>query len=200
MGRPRTWADTASSPSQHAHLAGVLPEPGTMDAPPITPGELLCLGSSLAFSGLFYYLYRKKARAVARIQVALSLRFSLLPTVPSPLPYTARPRALIWVHLAADCSLLHPLPMSRCPGPSRSQEIPTKPCMTHPLPASPSAPARVHAQSLLFQEAPKLQVDDDLPALVSAADGRCLPYVALEGKETLWPHSGDRGQALLLQP
>ncbi|XP_009575540.1 PREDICTED: mitochondrial ubiquitin ligase activator of nfkb 1-A-like, partial [Fulmarus glacialis] len=69
-----------------------------MDAPPITPGELLCLGSSLAFSGLFYYLYRKKARVVARIQ-----------------------------------------------------------------------------------EAPKLQVDDDLPALVSAADGRCLPYVALEG-------------------
>ncbi|KFV92060.1 Mitochondrial ubiquitin ligase activator of nfkb 1-A, partial [Fulmarus glacialis] len=64
---------------------------------PITPGELLCLGSSLAFSGLFYYLYRKKARVVARIQ-----------------------------------------------------------------------------------EAPKLQVDDDLPALVSAADGRCLPYVALE--------------------
>ncbi|KFP88600.1 Mitochondrial ubiquitin ligase activator of nfkb 1-A, partial [Acanthisitta chloris] len=65
---------------------------------PITPGELLCLGSSLAFSSLFYYLYRKKARVVARIQ-----------------------------------------------------------------------------------EAPKLQVDDDLPALVSAAEGRCLPYVALEG-------------------
>ncbi|KFP38519.1 Mitochondrial ubiquitin ligase activator of nfkb 1-A, partial [Chlamydotis macqueenii] len=65
---------------------------------PITPGELLCLGSSLAFSGLFYYLYRKKARAMARIQ-----------------------------------------------------------------------------------EAPKLQVDDDLPVLVSTADGRCLPYVALEG-------------------
>ncbi|KFO07106.1 Mitochondrial ubiquitin ligase activator of nfkb 1-A, partial [Balearica regulorum gibbericeps] len=69
---------------------------------PVTPGELLCLGSSLALSGLFYYLYRKKARVVARIQ-----------------------------------------------------------------------------------EAPKLQVDDDLPALVSAAEGRCLPYVALEGKETL---------------
>ncbi|KFQ39043.1 Mitochondrial ubiquitin ligase activator of nfkb 1-A, partial [Mesitornis unicolor] len=65
---------------------------------PITPGELLCLGSSLAFSGLFYYLYRKKARVVARIQ-----------------------------------------------------------------------------------EAPKLQVDDSLPAVVSVADGRCLPYVALEG-------------------
>ncbi|XP_016155945.1 PREDICTED: uncharacterized protein LOC107603818 [Ficedula albicollis] len=64
----------------------------------ITPGELLCLGSSLAFSGLFYYLYRRKARVVARIQ-----------------------------------------------------------------------------------EAPKLQVDDNLPALVSAAEGRCLPYVALEG-------------------
>ncbi|NXO23427.1 MUL1A ligase, partial [Cisticola juncidis] len=65
---------------------------------PITPGELLCLGSSIAFSGLFYYLYRRKARVVARIQ-----------------------------------------------------------------------------------EAPKLQVDDNLPALVSAAEGRCLPYVALEG-------------------
>ncbi|NXM67270.1 MUL1A ligase, partial [Serilophus lunatus] len=65
---------------------------------PITPGELLCLGSSLALSSLFYYMYRKKARVMARIQ-----------------------------------------------------------------------------------EAPKLQVDDDLPALVSAADGRCLPYVALEG-------------------
>ncbi|NXP76571.1 MUL1A ligase, partial [Ramphastos sulfuratus] len=65
---------------------------------PITSGELLCLGSSLAFSGLFYYLYRKKAKIMARIQ-----------------------------------------------------------------------------------EAPKLQVDDDLPAVVSAADGRCLPYVALEG-------------------
>ncbi|NXG08787.1 MUL1A ligase, partial [Sakesphorus luctuosus] len=65
---------------------------------PITPGELLCLGSSLAFSSLFYYIYRKKARVVSRIQ-----------------------------------------------------------------------------------EAPKLQVDDDLPALVSAAEGRCLPYVVLEG-------------------
>uniref|UniRef100_A0A8D0ELX0 RING-type E3 ubiquitin transferase n=1 Tax=Strix occidentalis caurina TaxID=311401 RepID=A0A8D0ELX0_STROC len=60
-------------------------------------------------------------------------------------------------------------------------KIPTKPCMTHPLPASPSPPARVHTSSLLFQEAPKLQVDDNLPALLSAADGRCLPYVALEG-------------------
>lgn len=36
---------------------------------------------------------------------------------------------------------------------------------------------------MLFQEAPKLQVDDSLPALVSAAEGRCLPYVALEGKD-----------------
>ncbi|NXG44538.1 MUL1A ligase, partial [Psilopogon haemacephalus] len=84
---------------------------------PITPGELLCLGSSLAFSGLFYYLYRKKAKVMARIQ-----------------------------------------------------------------------------------EAPKLQVDDDLPALVSAADGRCLPYVALEGKEISWPHTRDRDWALLLCP
>ncbi|XP_010154665.1 PREDICTED: mitochondrial ubiquitin ligase activator of nfkb 1-A-like, partial [Eurypyga helias] len=80
-----------------------------MDTPPITPGELLCLGSSLAFSGLFYYLYRKKAGVMARLQ-----------------------------------------------------------------------------------EAPKLQVDDDLPALVSAASERCLPYVALEGKESLRPHTRDR--------
>uniref|UniRef100_A0A8C3Y2H2 endothelin-converting enzyme 1 n=1 Tax=Catharus ustulatus TaxID=91951 RepID=A0A8C3Y2H2_CATUS len=79
------------------HCEALLPKPGTMDKP-ITPGELLCLGSSLAFSGLFYYLYRRKAKVVARIQ-----------------------------------------------------------------------------------EAPKLQVDDNLPALVSAAEGRCLPYVALEG-------------------
>lgn len=93
MGHICPWADAAPSPSQHAHLAGVPPKPGTMDAPPITPGELLCLGSSLAFSGLFYYLYRKKASVVARIQVALSLRCSLLPTVPPPLPYTALPRA-----------------------------------------------------------------------------------------------------------
>lgn len=93
LGHPCPWADTVLSPSQLAHLAGMPPEPGTMDAPPITPGELLCLGSSLAFSGLFYYLYRKKARVVARIQVALSLRCSLLPTVPSPLPCTARHRA-----------------------------------------------------------------------------------------------------------
>lgn len=79
-------------------------------------------------------------------------------------------------------------------------ELPTKPCMTHPLPASPSAPARVHAHSLLFQEAPKLQVDDNLPALVSAADGRCLPYVALEGKETLWPHTRDRAGLFSFSP
>ncbi|KAM7108220.1 mitochondrial ubiquitin ligase activator of nfkb 1-A-like isoform 1-T1 [Ciconia maguari] len=93
------WARTVGAgPGLGVPGLGVPPEPGTMDAPPITPGELLCLGSSLAFSGLFYYLYRKKARVVARIQ-----------------------------------------------------------------------------------EAPKLQVDDNLPALVSAADGRCLPYVALEG-------------------
>ncbi|XP_015727312.1 mitochondrial ubiquitin ligase activator of nfkb 1-A-like isoform X1 [Coturnix japonica] len=82
-----------------------------MDAPPISPVELLCLGSSVALSGLFYYLYRKKARVVARIQ-----------------------------------------PVDLCP-----------------------------CSALLFQEAPKLQVDDSLPAVVSAAEGRCLPYVALEG-------------------
>ncbi|KFQ41461.1 Mitochondrial ubiquitin ligase activator of nfkb 1-A, partial [Nestor notabilis] len=83
----------------------------------ITPGELLCLGSSLAFSGLFYYLYRKKTRVVARIQ-----------------------------------------------------------------------------------EAPKLQVDDDLPALVSAADGRCLPYVALEAitmRDCLPSHYHERLQGVI---
>ncbi|XP_075794225.1 mitochondrial ubiquitin ligase activator of nfkb 1-A-like [Pelodiscus sinensis] len=69
-----------------------------MDALPVSPGELLCLASSLAASGLCYYLYRKKARALARVQ-----------------------------------------------------------------------------------EAPKLQVDDSLPELLSATSGQCLPYVALEG-------------------
>jgi len=83
-GRSLPLGQPGPVPSPHAHLAGVLPEPGTMDAPPITPGELLCLGSSLAFSGLFYYLYRKKAGVVTRIQVALSLRCSLPPAVPSP--------------------------------------------------------------------------------------------------------------------
>lgn len=79
--------DTVLFPRQHAHLAGVSPQPGTMDKP-ITPGELLCLGSSLAFSGLFYYLYRRKARVVTRIQVALFLRCSFLPILPSTLPST----------------------------------------------------------------------------------------------------------------
>lgn len=49
---------------------------------------------------------------------------------------------------------------------------------------------------MLFQEAPKLQVDDNLPILVSAAAGRCLPYVALEGKDTLWLCTEDKGQDL----
>lgn len=75
------------SPHNMLTLQALPPEPGTMDKP-ITPGELLCLGSSLAFSGLFYYLYRRKARVVARIQVALSLKCSFLPAVPSPLPST----------------------------------------------------------------------------------------------------------------
>uniref|UniRef100_A0A8C5J9I7 RING-type E3 ubiquitin transferase n=1 Tax=Junco hyemalis TaxID=40217 RepID=A0A8C5J9I7_JUNHY len=51
-------------------LQALSPKAGTMDKH-ITPGELLCLGSSLAFSGLFYYLYRKKSRVVARHPVAL---------------------------------------------------------------------------------------------------------------------------------
>ncbi|KAM8804934.1 mitochondrial ubiquitin ligase activator of nfkb 1-A-like [Eudromia elegans] len=90
-----------------------------MDPLPITAGELLCLGSSVAFSGLFYYLYRRKARVAARIQ-----------------------------------------------------------------------------------EAPKLQVDDDLPALVSAADGKCLSYVALEGvvlpaKATLSSHYHEEMQGVI---
>ncbi|XP_054840138.1 mitochondrial ubiquitin ligase activator of nfkb 1-A-like [Eublepharis macularius] len=41
-----------------------------MDAWPITPGELVCFASSLAFSGLFYYLHRRKAKVAARIQEA----------------------------------------------------------------------------------------------------------------------------------
>ncbi|XP_053160378.1 mitochondrial ubiquitin ligase activator of nfkb 1-A-like isoform X2 [Hemicordylus capensis] len=69
-----------------------------MDALPITPGELVCLGSSLAFSGLFYYLHRRKAKVVANIQ-----------------------------------------------------------------------------------EAPKLQVSDSLPSILSATSGSCLRYVAIEG-------------------
>nr|XP_020671433.1 mitochondrial ubiquitin ligase activator of nfkb 1-A-like [Pogona vitticeps]XP_020671434.1 mitochondrial ubiquitin ligase activator of nfkb 1-A-like [Pogona vitticeps]XP_020671435.1 mitochondrial ubiquitin ligase activator of nfkb 1-A-like [Pogona vitticeps] len=47
-----------------------------MDAWPLTPGELVCLGSSLAFSGLFYYLHRKKAKVVAKIQEAPKLQVS----------------------------------------------------------------------------------------------------------------------------
>lgn len=84
-------------------LQALLPKPGTMDKP-ITPGELLCLGSSLAFSGLFYYLYRRKARVVARIQVALSLRCS---SCPLSLPYCP-PCFDLGAHTDA-CSLLHPL-------------------------------------------------------------------------------------------
>nr|XP_056706219.1 mitochondrial ubiquitin ligase activator of nfkb 1-A-like [Euleptes europaea] len=45
-----------------------------MDALPITPGELLCLGSSLAFSGLFFYLHRRKAKVAAKIQEAPKLQ------------------------------------------------------------------------------------------------------------------------------
>uniref|UniRef100_A0A8D0HA37 RING-type E3 ubiquitin transferase n=1 Tax=Sphenodon punctatus TaxID=8508 RepID=A0A8D0HA37_SPHPU len=45
-----------------------------MDALPFTSGELICLGSSLAFSGLFYYLYRKNAKVVTRIQEAPKLQ------------------------------------------------------------------------------------------------------------------------------
>lgn len=73
------------SPHNVLTLQALPPKPGTMDKH-ITPGELVCLGSSLAFTGLFYYLYRRKARVVTRIQVALSLRCSFLPSVPSPLP------------------------------------------------------------------------------------------------------------------
>lgn len=114
-----------------------------MDAPLITPGELLCLGSSLAFSGLFYYLYRKKTRVVARIQVALSLRCS------QP-PLSCRPEPLIWVHLTDDCSLLHLLLMSRCLGPSRSHPARDPHKAMYDPPASPSGPAQVHSQSLLL--------------------------------------------------
>ncbi|XP_028587546.2 mitochondrial ubiquitin ligase activator of nfkb 1-A-like [Podarcis muralis] len=69
-----------------------------MDTLPLTPGELVCLGSSLAFSGLFYYLHRKKAKVVTKIQ-----------------------------------------------------------------------------------EAPKLQVNDSLPSILSATGSSCLGYVAIEG-------------------
>ncbi|XP_063162435.1 mitochondrial ubiquitin ligase activator of nfkb 1-A-like [Candoia aspera] len=53
-----------------------------MDALPFTLGELLCLGSSLAFSGLFYYLHRKKAKVVTKIQGAPKLQVSAsLPSI-----------------------------------------------------------------------------------------------------------------------
>ncbi|NWY01301.1 MUL1A ligase, partial [Nothoprocta ornata] len=53
-----------------------------------------------------------------------------------------------------------------------------------------------------FQAAPKLQVDDELPALVAAAHGRCLPYVALEGivlpaKATLSSHYHEDMQGVI---
>lgn len=51
------------------HFSCSSSEKARMDALALTPGELLCLGSSLAFSGLFYYLHRKKAKVVAKIQV-----------------------------------------------------------------------------------------------------------------------------------
>ncbi|XP_062987921.1 mitochondrial ubiquitin ligase activator of nfkb 1-A-like [Elgaria multicarinata webbii] len=53
-----------------------------MDNLPLTPGELICLGSSLAFSGLFYYLHRKKAKVMAKIQEAPKLQVSAsLPSI-----------------------------------------------------------------------------------------------------------------------
>ncbi|KAJ1087456.1 hypothetical protein NDU88_000627, partial [Pleurodeles waltl] len=42
--------------------------PVTMDGLSISPVEAICLTSSVAFSGLFYYLYRKKSKAVNKIQ------------------------------------------------------------------------------------------------------------------------------------
>lgn len=84
-GMSLSWVTRPHSPDNMVTLQALSPKPGTMDKH-ITPGELLCLGSSLAFSGLFYYLYRRKSRVVARIQVALSLRCSFSPTVSSLLP------------------------------------------------------------------------------------------------------------------
>ncbi|XP_070801245.1 mitochondrial ubiquitin ligase activator of nfkb 1-A-like [Pituophis catenifer annectens] len=53
-----------------------------MDTFPFTIGEAICLGSSLAFSGLFYYLHRKKAKVVSKIQGAPKLQVdSSLPSV-----------------------------------------------------------------------------------------------------------------------
>ncbi|XP_043926570.1 mitochondrial ubiquitin ligase activator of nfkb 1-A-like isoform X2 [Protopterus annectens] len=42
----------------------------TMNEIPFTSFELICLGSSVAFSGLFYYLYRKRAKALEKIKTA----------------------------------------------------------------------------------------------------------------------------------
>ncbi|XP_013910722.1 PREDICTED: mitochondrial ubiquitin ligase activator of nfkb 1-A-like [Thamnophis sirtalis] len=53
-----------------------------MDTFPFTIGEAICLGSSLAFSGLFYYLHRKKAKVVSKIQGAPKLHVdSSLPSI-----------------------------------------------------------------------------------------------------------------------
>ncbi|XP_069474910.1 mitochondrial ubiquitin ligase activator of nfkb 1-A-like [Ambystoma mexicanum] len=39
-----------------------------MEGLTVSPLEIICFGSSVAFSGLFYYLYRKKIKAVKKIQ------------------------------------------------------------------------------------------------------------------------------------
>lgn len=42
-----------------------------MDGFPVTLTEAVCLGASLAFSGLFYYLYKKNKTTVKKLEVCI---------------------------------------------------------------------------------------------------------------------------------
>ena len=41
-----------------------------MEEFPVTTAEALCLGTSLAISGIFYYVYRKKKKTVEKLNVS----------------------------------------------------------------------------------------------------------------------------------
>lgn len=42
-----------------------------MDGFPVKASEAVCLGASLAFSGIFYYLYKKSWTALAKLDVGV---------------------------------------------------------------------------------------------------------------------------------
>lgn len=44
-----------------------------MDGFPVTLTEAVCLGASLAFSGLFYYLYKKNKTTIKKLEVCIFL-------------------------------------------------------------------------------------------------------------------------------